>query len=109
MRLFGPVITCLVMQVRWLCVVGLALWGCADMGAQVKSRAARDFSCGEAQTHIVDAEAGVYRLTGCGLEASYHCTEDRTFNTRCERLYLSKVGDSVPAKSQPASSLAKSP
>jgi hypothetical protein len=95
------------MQFRWLFVAGLALAGCADMGSQVKSRAARDLSCGEAQTRIVDAEAGVYRITGCGLEAGYHCTEDRTFNTRCERLYLSKASEQ-PEKSQAAANLAKS-
>ncbi len=95
------------MRIGQLCVVGLALLGCADMGSQVKTRAARDFSCGEAQTRILDAEAGVYRITGCGLEASYHCTEDRTFNTRCERLYLSKVADPAPGKSPSAANLAK--
>ena len=100
------------MRLSGMCVLFLALAGCgavgADVGAQVKSRAARDFSCGEAQTRIVDAEAGVYRIEGCGLAASYQCTEDRAFNTRCQRLYLSKLETQEP-KPQPSASLAKSP
>jgi hypothetical protein len=91
-----------------MCVLVLVLAGCADMGAQVKHRAARDFSCAEAQTRIVDAEAGVYRIEGCGLEASYQCTEDRRFNMRCERLYMSKIDARAP-KQQSSTSLAKSP
>ena len=97
------------MQVRWLCVAGLALLGCVDAGTQVKSRAARDFSCGASETRILDAEAGLYRVAGCGFEATYQCTEDRALNTRCERLYMSKVSDPAPTKAQPAASLAKSP
>jgi hypothetical protein len=98
------------MAVRWLTALisCAALFGCgADMGSQVKSRAAHDFSCGEDQTQIVDAEGGVYRISGCGLEASYQCTEDTGFNTLCQRLYLSKVEEPVE-KQQTGSSLAKS-
>ena len=80
-----------------MCLLGGALLGCAaDMRSQVRTRAARDFSCQEEQTEIVDAEAGVYRLSGCGLEASYHCTEDNQFNARCQRLYLSKAEPPAP-------------
>lgn len=83
------------------------LLGCADVGSQVRTRAARDFSCGEDQTEIVDAEAGVYRIAGCGLEASYHCTEDTGLTPRCQRLYLSKVEERAP-KPKAGASLAKS-
>jgi hypothetical protein len=84
------------------------LIGCgADMSSQVRSRAARDFSCREDQTQIVDAEAGVYRISGCGLEASYHCSDDTGLNMRCQRLYLSKVDEPTAPKAQPGSSLAK--
>jgi hypothetical protein len=93
---------------RWLTlfICSAALLGCTNMSSQVRSRAARDFSCGEEQTQIVDAEAGVYRLSGCGLEASYHCTDDTSLNARCQRLYLSKVNAPTP-KAAPGSSLAK--
>lgn len=88
----------------------LLFCGCgADMRTQVRTRAARDLSCGQEKTRILDAEAGVYRISGCGLEASYRCTEDMGLNTRCERLYLSKVTGSEPAaKPQPGTDLAKS-
>jgi hypothetical protein len=85
---------------------GTALSGCADMSSHVRSHAARDFSCREEQTQIVDAEAGVYRLSGCGLEASYYCTDDNSLNARCQRLYLSKVNEPA-SKPRVGSSLAK--
>jgi hypothetical protein len=88
-----------------VCVLG----GCADVSTQVKTRAAREFACNEAQTQIVDAEAGVYRVAGCGLEASYQCSEDRTLHTVCQRLYLSKAGEPLPGKSEASATLAKSP
>lgn len=91
-----------------LCAGVWALLGCADVGSQVRTRAARDLACGEDQTQIVDAEAGVYRITGCGLEASYHCTDDSNFSARCQRLYVSKVEDREP-KPRSAANLAKSP
>lgn len=77
------------------------------MSAQVRSRAARDFSCREDQTQIVDAEANVYRISGCGLEASYHCTDDTRLNASCQRLYLSKVSEPAAPKPEAGSSLAK--
>jgi hypothetical protein len=94
---------------RWLRfgLLACALLGCSDMQSQVRTRAAHEFSCQEDQTRIVDAEAGVYRISGCGLEASYHCTEDNSLNTRCQRLYLSKVEEPA-AKPVSGSSLAKS-
>ena len=78
------------------------------MTTQVRSRAARDLSCGEEQTRIIDAESGVYRISGCGLEASYHCAESGTTLTmRCERLYLSKAEEPSAPKTTAGSSLAK--
>jgi hypothetical protein len=81
------------------------------MTSRVKSRAARDFSCNEDQTRIVDAESGVYRITGCGLVASYQCSETASLSTRCQQLYVTKADDSaapVPAKDEAAASMAKS-
>jgi hypothetical protein len=89
------------------CLIGCALSGCADMSTQVKARAARELACTEAQTKIVDAEAGVYRVAGCGLEAGYRCTEDRTLHTVCQRMYLSRVGER--GKTEAGAALAKSP
>lgn len=77
------------------------------MHTQVKSRAAHDFSCGVEQTQIVDAEGGVYRLEGCGFQASYHCTEDSGLKMQCQRLYMSEIAEPVD-KPENGSSLAKS-
>jgi hypothetical protein len=90
-----------------LVIVAMAWLGCADVGSQVRTRAAHDFSCREDQTRIVDAEAGVYRIAGCGLEASYHCSEENGASQRCQRLYLSKAAEPEP-KRRPGSTLAKS-
>ena len=95
-------------RVLYLVCCAAALAGCTDMKSQVRSRAARDFSCGEDQTQIVDAQAGVYRIAGCGLEASYHCTEDSGLTPRCQRLYLSKIEPQPPAKPKSGAALAKS-
>jgi hypothetical protein len=90
----------------WLASV-LALCSCADVTANVRSRAARDFSCREDQTRVVDEESGVYRITGCGLEASYQCRENgTTLSTRCEQLYVAKL-PTAPEKLGAGSSLAK--
>ena len=86
-----------------LCVAWLSRCSAARTWARrSKTRAARDFSCGEAQTRSSTPRPGVYRIAGCGLEASYHCTEDRALNARCQRLYLSKVERAGPSKPQPA-------
>lgn len=90
------------------CSIVCVLAGCADVSTQVKTRAARELACNESQTKIVDAEAGVYRVAGCGFEASYQCTEDRALNTVCQRLYLSKVSDPAPGKIDSGEPLAKS-
>ena len=49
--------------------------GCATMDAQVRERAAEDFSCRRDQLRIVDAEATVFRVAGCGSIATYRCKE----------------------------------
>jgi hypothetical protein len=92
-------------------VLGCAwvLGACADTTTQVRSRAARDMSCGEKETRVVDGEGGVYRVLGCGLEASYVCSEDRTLSTHCKRIYMSKSEQSAAPKASPSSSLAKRP
>jgi hypothetical protein len=50
----------------------------------------------------------VYRITGCGMVASYQCTEGANLSTRCQQLYVSKVEDEQGApKSAETSSMAK--
>jgi hypothetical protein len=78
------------------------------MRSHVRTHAARDFACREDQTQLLDAEGGVYRLSGCGLEASYTCTEDIGLNARCQRLYLTEVAEETAPKTPAGSSLAKS-
>ena len=94
---------------RWLVwgSFGLFALGCAHTTEHVRTRAARDFSCSESQTRIVDDESGVYKVTGCGLQASYECHEDNmSLNMRCQQLYVSKL-PTAPEKQTSGSSLAK--
>jgi hypothetical protein len=80
----------------------------ADMSQRVKSRAARDFACSEDQTRIVDAADGVYRVTGCGMVASYQCGETASLSMHCEQLYQSKAeGESDAPQGDDTSSMAK--
>jgi len=97
------------MRVRILCSisVGLALIGCAETSVQIRGRAARDFSCAEEHTRIVDAEAGVYRMEGCGLVASYVCAENSALDMHCDRVYLAKIQDAPARKAVGGASLAK--
>jgi len=93
----------------WLFLGGLALFalGCAHTTEHVRTRAARDFSCNKSETKIVDDESGVYKVTGCGLQASYECHEDNmSLNMRCQQLYVSKL-PTAPEKQTSGSSLAK--
>ncbi|MFI5308377.1 MAG: hypothetical protein ACHQ53_13540 [Polyangiales bacterium] len=93
----------------WLVWGGCVLCAgaCADTTQRVRTRAARDFSCAEAQTKIVDGESGVYKVAGCGLQASYECHEDGTsLSMRCQQLYVSKL-PAAPEKPTSGSSLAK--
>jgi hypothetical protein len=86
---------------RWLWIMivagACAMTACTDMSSHVRSRAARDFACSQEQTHIEDAEAGVYRVSGCGLVAGYQCVDGRSLAVHCDRLYVSKV----PAATEP--------
>ena len=90
-----------------VCVAFIACSGGA-MTSQVRTRAARDFSCGEEHTRIVDSESGVYLIQGCGLQASYRCSESASLSTECQRVFLSKLQDAPEHKSSPSSNLAKS-
>lgn len=82
--------------------------GGADLSQRVKTKAARDLACNEADTRIVDAIEGVYRITGCGMVIGYQCTEAANLTTHCQQLYVSKVSDDEGApKAEQASSMAK--
>ena len=81
--------------------------GCAETSVQVRSRAAHDFSCAQEHTRIVDAEAGVYRMEGCGLVASYVCAENSALDMHCDRVYFGKMTDAPVRKTGERSSLAK--
>lgn len=85
----------------------LPVVGCTSMKAQVRARAARDFACSEAETRIVDAVEGVYRLEGCGFEASYECRENATLDVTCQQLYMNKLSDRQEPKSRAGQGQAK--
>jgi hypothetical protein len=51
----------------------------------VKTRAAQDFRCSEDQLKIVDRESTVFRIAGCGTEATYVCKEGRNLRTTCAK------------------------
>jgi hypothetical protein len=71
-----------------LIVALVALLGaCADMTEVVRERAGNDLDCEEDRIYVEDAELGVYRLRGCGKEASYRCTDGRGIGeVSCVRL-----------------------
>jgi hypothetical protein len=80
----------------------------ADLNTRVKSRAAHDIACNEADTRIVDAAEGVYRVTGCGMVVGYQCSENAYLHMHCEQIYLSKAPDAESApKAEPGANLAK--
>jgi hypothetical protein len=80
----------------------------ADVGSRARSTAARDLSCAESQTRIVDEAVGLYRIQACGVEATYQCAEDhRSLSMRCEQIAAYKIED-PPARKAGRSSLAKS-
>jgi hypothetical protein len=90
--------------------LGMGMVACADVGTQVRTRAARDFGCEEHATHIVDSEVGVYRIEGCGFAATYQCSDANGVLTECRQLTLAKVGaPESPDKGESGSNLAKSP
>jgi len=89
--------------------LGVCMFACADVSTHVRSRAAHDFGCSEQATQITDAEAGVYRIEGCGFAASYQCSDGAGGVTpECRRLYLSKAADAqAGSKPAPGADLAK--
>jgi hypothetical protein len=74
---------------RWLAIVcgGLTLWaaGCASLESRVRTRAAADFHCSEQQLEVLDRTERVFRVAGCGEEATYICQDDASLRTRCQR------------------------
>jgi len=99
---------------RWaLAAVGicsaLAAAGCAGptQASIVRGRAAYDFGCARADTRIVDAEVGVYRIEGCGFAATYQCDDEQLFSAPCRQLFANKLDDGGPTKPVAGSSLAK--
>jgi hypothetical protein len=74
---------------RWLTIVcwALTLWaaGCASLESRVRTRAAADFHCNEQDLTIVDRETMVFRVAGCGEEATYICTDSANLRTHCKR------------------------
>ena len=97
------------MRVAVVVGLGLCMVACADVSTHVRTRAAHDFGCSEQATRITDAEAGVYRIEGCGFAASYECSDGAGgVITDCRRLYMSKAADSMPGtKPTAGSDLAK--
>lgn len=68
-------------------VAGLASCASADVNARARATAARDLSCSEAEIRIVDSSYGLYRIRGCGIEATYECAENRaTLRLRCRQI-----------------------
>ena len=54
------------------------------MESQVRERAAHDFGCTRERLHMVDSEATVFRIAGCGSIATYRCVES-PLAMRCRR------------------------
>lgn len=103
---------------RWgtvvIAVVACGASACATadigrMGPTLKKRAAHEFACDEKQTRVVDADSGVYRITGCGMVIGYQCSETAALNVHCQQLYVSKLPAETQPKQVAGSSLAKSP
>jgi hypothetical protein len=71
----------------FLPLLALSLLGaCASMDTQVRTRAARDLSCKQDAMRIVDREATVFRVAGCGSFATYECHELPTLAMQCDRV-----------------------
>lgn len=58
---------------------------CAGMEDTVRARAAHDFHCGESQLRILDQADTVFRIAGCGSEATFVCNDTRGLRTQCKR------------------------
>lgn len=65
----------------------LLLSACASVDARVRTAAAHDLSCKKADTRIVDSEASVYRVAGCGEVATYKCQELPSLTMQCDRVH----------------------
>jgi hypothetical protein len=109
LRLGCAIVT--VMRGVWVAAAAIVICAAsacgADISQRVKSKAARDFACNEADTHIVEATEGVYRIAGCGMVAGYQCSEQANLSTSCEQLYVSKAAGEEAPKTESDSSLAK--
>jgi hypothetical protein len=73
-------------RIRVLIVLTAALAGCASLDANVRKRAAADFSCKQDKIHVVDAYASVFRVAGCGLVATYRCADAPLLAAHCHRI-----------------------
>ncbi len=75
------------MRSGWTVAVLLASFvaGCASLEDTVRTRAAHDFHCQESDLKVVDREQTVFRIAGCGEEATYVCTESRNLRVSCKR------------------------
>ena len=75
------------MRTSWFlgALLPLAAAGCAGLESTVKTRAAQDFRCSEERLKIVDRESTVFRVAGCGSEATYVCKEGRNLRTTCQQ------------------------
>ena len=67
------------------------------METKVRTRAAHDFRCSEDQLRITDREETVFRIAGCGEEATYVCEDTRTLRTHCKRAVWSEPEPEVSA------------
>jgi hypothetical protein len=74
---------------RWLAAVCGALTlsaaGCASFESLARTRAAADFHCSEEKLQVVDRLDSVFRIAGCGEEATYVCTDSASLHTHCKR------------------------
>jgi hypothetical protein len=75
---------------RWRIVVCGALTlsaaGCASsLESRVRRRAAADFHCREQDLKIIDRQEPVFRVAGCGEEATYICSDSANLRTHCKR------------------------
>lgn len=72
---------------RLACVVlTLLAAGCAGLESHVRTRAAHDFQCREADLRILDQAETVFRVAGCGHEATYVCSDNASLRTSCKRV-----------------------
>jgi hypothetical protein len=75
------------MQCRYTVWASLTLLaaGCGGLESSVRTRAASDFHCDQSQLKILDQEQTVFRVAGCGSEATYVCSEGLSLRVHCKR------------------------